>query len=179
MKGNVCKLLREGLIQDRLVFLTSIPWNRHYIRGLESMCAFPLFNCCFSKWRLLSINMSMLIFAQLHSDKKQISVGFIGYPNVGKSSVINTLRSKKVCNVAPLAGETKVRLQTLFLSISGMWFQHKDFCIFHVIHVNSEKKKLMHFEIVIIQYKIIIILQYNNILAIVIYLFLDLFNVHI
>uniref|UniRef100_A0A672K995 Nucleolar GTP-binding protein 2 n=1 Tax=Sinocyclocheilus grahami TaxID=75366 RepID=A0A672K995_SINGR len=39
---------------------------------------------------------------------KQISVGFIGYPNVGKSSVINTLRSKKVCNVAPLAGETKV-----------------------------------------------------------------------
>lgn len=45
---------------------------------------------------------------QLHTDKKQISVGFIGYPNVGKSSVINTLRSKKVCNVAPLAGETKV-----------------------------------------------------------------------
>uniref|UniRef100_A0A8C2CR64 Nucleolar GTP-binding protein 2 n=1 Tax=Cyprinus carpio TaxID=7962 RepID=A0A8C2CR64_CYPCA len=47
-------------------------------------------------------------FGKLHSDKKQISVGFIGYPNVGKSSVINTLRSKKVCNVAPLAGETKV-----------------------------------------------------------------------
>lgn len=45
---------------------------------------------------------------QLHTDKKQISVGFIGYPNVGKSSIINTLRSKKVCNVAPLAGETKV-----------------------------------------------------------------------
>ena len=36
------------------------------------------------------------------------SVGFIGYPNVGKSSIINTLRSKKVCNVAPIAGETKV-----------------------------------------------------------------------
>lgn len=45
---------------------------------------------------------------QLHTDKKQISVGFIGYPNVGKSSIINTLRSKKVCNVAPIAGETKV-----------------------------------------------------------------------
>jgi len=38
-----------------------------------------------------------------------VSVGFIGYPNVGKSSIINTLRSKKVCSVAPLAGETKVR----------------------------------------------------------------------
>uniref|UniRef100_A0A8C5LP57 Nucleolar GTP-binding protein 2 n=1 Tax=Leptobrachium leishanense TaxID=445787 RepID=A0A8C5LP57_9ANUR len=47
-------------------------------------------------------------FGKLHSDKKQICVGFIGYPNVGKSSVINTLRSKKVCNVAPIAGETKV-----------------------------------------------------------------------
>lgn len=47
-------------------------------------------------------------FAKLHIDKKQISVGFIGYPNVGKSSVINTLRSKNVCKVAPIAGETKV-----------------------------------------------------------------------
>lgn len=47
-------------------------------------------------------------FGKLHEDKKQISVGFIGYPNVGKSSIINTLRAKKVCNVAPIAGETKV-----------------------------------------------------------------------
>lgn len=45
---------------------------------------------------------------KLHMDKKQISVGFIGYPNVGKSSVINALRSKKVCKTAPIAGETKV-----------------------------------------------------------------------
>ncbi|XP_050454111.1 uncharacterized protein LOC126852880 [Cataglyphis hispanica] len=47
-------------------------------------------------------------FSKLHVDKKQISVGFIGYPNTGKSSIINTLRSKKVCKVAPIAGETKV-----------------------------------------------------------------------
>ena len=47
-------------------------------------------------------------FAKLHNDKRQISVGFIGYPNVGKSSVINTLSKKKVCNVAPIPGETKV-----------------------------------------------------------------------
>jgi len=45
---------------------------------------------------------------KLHQNSKQISVGFIGYPNTGKSSVINALRSKKVCNVAPIAGETKV-----------------------------------------------------------------------
>ncbi|CAB4060210.1 NUG2 [Lepeophtheirus salmonis] len=47
-------------------------------------------------------------FSKLHGMSKQISIGFIGYPNVGKSSVINTLRAKKVCNVAPIAGETKV-----------------------------------------------------------------------
>eukprot|EP01116_Phalansterium_solitarium_P019542 TRINITY_DN54_c0_g1_i1.p1 TRINITY_DN54_c0_g1~~TRINITY_DN54_c0_g1_i1.p1 ORF type:complete len:696 (+),score=280.18 TRINITY_DN54_c0_g1_i1:83-2170(+) len=47
-------------------------------------------------------------FGKLHQDKKQISVGFIGYPNVGKSSIINTLRAKKVCKVAPIPGETKV-----------------------------------------------------------------------
>lgn len=47
-------------------------------------------------------------FSKLHLDKKQISVGFIGYPNVGKSSVINAIRSKKVCEVAPVPGKTKV-----------------------------------------------------------------------
>lgn len=44
----------------------------------------------------------------MHKDKKNISVGFIGYPNVGKSSVINTLKKKQVCKVAPIPGETKV-----------------------------------------------------------------------
>jgi nuclear GTP-binding protein len=47
-------------------------------------------------------------FSSLHADRKQISVGFIGYPNTGKSSIINTLRKKKVCTVAPIPGETKV-----------------------------------------------------------------------
>lgn len=47
-------------------------------------------------------------YASLHKDSQQISVGLVGYPNVGKSSVINTLSSKKVCKVAPVAGETKV-----------------------------------------------------------------------
>lgn len=54
--------------------------------------------------------LKLIIWLQLHVDKKQISVGFIGYPNVGKSSIINALKAKKVCNVAPIAGETKVRV---------------------------------------------------------------------
>jgi nuclear GTP-binding protein len=47
-------------------------------------------------------------FAILHANRKQISVGFIGYPNTGKSSIINTLRKKAVCKTAPIPGETKV-----------------------------------------------------------------------
>lgn len=47
-------------------------------------------------------------FDLLHKEKKSISVGFIGYPNVGKSSVINALKKKSVCKVAPIPGETKV-----------------------------------------------------------------------
>jgi len=58
-------------------------------------------------------------FGKLHEDKKQISVGVIGYPNVGKSSVINTLISKKSCKVAPIPGETKIwQYITLFKRIS-------------------------------------------------------------
>ncbi|TGZ55597.1 hypothetical protein CRM22_010360 [Opisthorchis felineus] len=57
--------------------------------------------------------------SSLHSKhRQQISVGIIGYPNVGKSSIINALRNKKVCKVAPLAGETKVwQYVTLMKSI--------------------------------------------------------------
>ena len=47
-------------------------------------------------------------FSILHKDRKQISVGLIGYPNVGKSSIINALRGKAVAKVAPIPGETQV-----------------------------------------------------------------------
>lgn len=47
-------------------------------------------------------------FDQFHRDKKELSVGFVGYPNVGKSSVINTLKEKACCKAAPIPGETRV-----------------------------------------------------------------------
>jgi len=59
----------------------------------------------FGKGSLLSLLRQL---ARLRSDRQFISVGMVGYPNVGKSSVINALRSKKVCNAAPVPGETKV-----------------------------------------------------------------------
>jgi nuclear GTP-binding protein len=69
----------------------------------------------FGKGALISL---LRQFGKL-SDKKQISVGVIGYPNVGKSSVINTLISKKSCKVAPVPGETKIwQYITLFRNVS-------------------------------------------------------------
>ncbi|KAJ2959818.1 hypothetical protein NQZ79_g4784 [Umbelopsis isabellina] len=43
--------------------------------------------------------------------KTSITVGVIGYPNVGKSSVINSLKRSKVCGVGSTPGFTKVAQQ--------------------------------------------------------------------
>ena len=59
----------------------------------------------FGKGALISL---LRQFGKLHADKRQISVGVIGYPNTGKSSVINALVGSKCCKTAPIPGETKV-----------------------------------------------------------------------
>jgi nuclear GTP-binding protein len=59
----------------------------------------------FGKGSLINLFRQFDIF---HRDKKNISIGFVGYPNVGKSSVINSLLEKRVCKAAPVPGETKV-----------------------------------------------------------------------
>jgi len=79
------------------------------------------------------------------------SVGFIGYPNVGKSSVINTLRSKKVCSVAPIAGETKVSNDHMSLRLAMITCPLKlvdkivvNYCLqsrVHSITINSKDKE--------------------------------------
>ena len=57
------------------------------------------------------------------SNKESFYVGFIGYPNVGKSSVINVLMQKKKVGVALMPGKTK-HYQTLFLP-----GEDKDICL--------------------------------------------------
>lgn len=59
----------------------------------------------FGKQSLMRLIRQFDIF---HKDKKTISVGFIGYPNVGKSSVINTMKETQCCKAAPVPGETKI-----------------------------------------------------------------------
>ncbi|XP_076038583.1 nucleostemin 3 isoform X2 [Oratosquilla oratoria] len=47
--------------------------------------------------------------------ERYITIGLVGYPNVGKSSTINTLLQKKKVSVSATPGKTK-HFQTLFLS---------------------------------------------------------------
>ncbi|KAL5571477.1 hypothetical protein UlMin_021074 [Ulmus minor] len=80
-------------------------WLRVLSKEYPTLAFHASINKSFGKGSLLSV---LRQFARLKADKQAISVGFVGYPNVGKSSVINTLRTKNVCKVAPIPGETKV-----------------------------------------------------------------------
>ncbi|CCD27467.1 putative GTPase NOG2 NDAI_0K02760 [Naumovozyma dairenensis CBS 421] len=80
-------------------------WVKHLSKERPTLAFHASITNSFGKGSLIQL---LRQFSQLHSDRKQISVGFIGYPNTGKSSIINTLRKKKVCQVAPIPGETKV-----------------------------------------------------------------------
>ncbi len=51
----------------------------------------------------------------LLSDKEKVTVGFVGYPNVGKSSTLNALLGTKKVTVSSTPGKTK-HFQTMHLS---------------------------------------------------------------
>ena len=88
-----------------LIDYNQASWVRHLSREYPTLAFHASINNSFGKGSLIQL---LRQFSSLHSDRKQVSVGFIGYPNSGKSSIINTLRKKKVCTVAPIPGETKV-----------------------------------------------------------------------
>ncbi|KAJ0102959.1 hypothetical protein Patl1_04610 [Pistacia atlantica] len=128
-------------------------WLRVLSKEYPSLAFHASINKSFGKGSLLSV---LRQFARLKSDKQAISVGFVGYPNVGKSSVINTLRTKNVtvlfsskasdvlvfvvveialysvCKVAPIPGETKVwqyitlTKRIFLIDCPGVVYQSKD-----------------------------------------------------
>ncbi|KAI0380353.1 nucleolar GTP-binding protein [Hypomontagnella monticulosa] len=112
---SVEKYLREEAPHKHLIFVlnktdlvpTSVAaaWVRNLSTEYPTLAFHSSITNPFGKGSLIQL---LRQFSQLHSDRKQISVGLIGYPNVGKSSIINTLRKKKVAKVAPIPGETKV-----------------------------------------------------------------------
>eukprot|EP01018_Ginkgo_biloba_P018537 Gb_01485 [translate_table: standard] len=109
------KHLRESCKHKHLILLLNkcdlVPawatkgWLRILSREYPTLAFHASITNSFGKGSLLSL---LRQFARMKNDKQAISVGFIGYPNVGKSSIINTLRTKNVCKVAPIPGETKV-----------------------------------------------------------------------
>ncbi|CAA0808494.1 Nuclear/nucleolar GTPase 2 [Striga hermonthica] len=104
-------------------------WLRILSKEYPALAFHASTNKSFGKDSLLSV---LRQFSHLKSDKQAISVGFVGYPNVGKSSVINTLRTTSVRKVAPIIGETKVwqyiaLTERIFLiDCPGVVYQNKD-----------------------------------------------------
>ena len=127
--GTRCRMIEEHISKNashkHLVFILNkidlVPnWVvKRWIGELAAVRPTIAFHAsathAFGKGALISL---LRQFGKLYSDKKQISVGVVGYPNVGKSSVINTIISKKSCKVAPIPGETKIwQYVTLFKNI--------------------------------------------------------------
>ncbi|KAK1929812.1 Guanine nucleotide-binding protein-like NSN1 [Phytophthora citrophthora] len=71
-------------------------------------------------------------YCRSHGVKTAITVGVIGYPNVGKSSVINSLKRSKAASVSSTAGHTKVMQEVhidskiKLLDCPGIVFDHSD-----------------------------------------------------
>ncbi|CAI5728187.1 unnamed protein product [Hyaloperonospora brassicae] len=71
-------------------------------------------------------------YCRSHGVKTAITVGVIGYPNVGKSSVINSLKRSKAASVSSTAGHTKVMQEVhidskiKLLDCPGIVFDHTD-----------------------------------------------------
>ena len=80
-------------------------WVKILSKDYPTLAFHATINNSFGKGALITL---LRQFSKLHSDKRQISVGIIGYPNTGKSSIINTLMGTKCCKAAPVPGETKV-----------------------------------------------------------------------
>ncbi|KAI1198195.1 nucleolar GTP-binding protein 2 [Nemania serpens] len=118
-EGTRCRAVEQYLKKEaphkHLVFVlnkidlipTSVAaaWVRHLSKEVPTLAFHASVTNPFGKGQLISL---LRQYSALHRERKQISVGIIGYPNCGKSSLINTLKSKKVATVAPIPGETRV-----------------------------------------------------------------------
>ncbi|EDQ91202.1 uncharacterized protein MONBRDRAFT_19938, partial [Monosiga brevicollis MX1] len=112
---HVEKYLKEEKTHKHLIFVLNkcdlVPtwvttrWVQVLSAEYPTLAFHANINNSFGKGALIQL---LRQFGKLHSEKQQISIGLIGYPNVGKSSIINTLKGEKACKTAPIPGETKV-----------------------------------------------------------------------
>jgi len=52
-------------------------------------------------------------YCRIEDSKKHITVGIVGFPNVGKSSIINSLKRSKVASVSNVPGHTRVKQEVV------------------------------------------------------------------
>jgi len=62
---------------------------------------------CLSRGQLLRLLRQRRSEIELDDQNDRLVIGTVGYPNVGKSSVINVLLASKKVGVASLPGKTK------------------------------------------------------------------------
>lgn len=102
-----CKLKHLVYVLNKVDLIpTSVTsgWVKH-LSALHPTVAFRAdINNAFGRETLMNLFRQ---FDNFHKDRKTISIGFIGYPNVGKSSIINSISKRTACKAAPIPGETK------------------------------------------------------------------------
>ncbi|XP_050428713.1 large subunit GTPase 1 homolog isoform X2 [Adelges cooleyi] len=114
--------VEENEIEDEEEEVTEEDWNSSDFETDEEeevigdVVECPKFKNSFD---LLSKEELITFFKTIHGNRKRlcdsfVTVGLVGYPNVGKSSTINTLLANKKVSVSSTPGKTK-HFQTLFV----------------------------------------------------------------
>lgn len=80
-------------------------WLRLFSKELPTIAFHSSVTKPFGKGALLSV---LRQISNLRKNKTALKACIVGYPNVGKSSVINALKTKEVCKIAQQPGATKV-----------------------------------------------------------------------
>ncbi|ANQ10488.1 Autoantigen ngp-1 [Plasmodium coatneyi] len=118
--GTRCRRLEENLKKDRpnkhIILIinkvdlvpTSVAqkWIKILSKEYPTIAYHASINKPFGKSDLFNVIRQYTQFFQ-NQRKKHIHIGLIGYPNVGKSAIINSLKKKVVCISACLPGQTK------------------------------------------------------------------------
>ena len=81
--------------------------KKRLIKGMEEYVIYPYVLVSCKNRKGSSDLMKRIKIEAKKIDKEKIYVGLIGYPNMGKSSVINLLRGSAVARVSPESGFTK------------------------------------------------------------------------
>ena len=98
--------------------------------------------------------------SKIEGTNRAVTVGLIGYPNVGKSSVINSLKRAKTCEVSSTPGSTKnlkeIKLdkEVKLLDCPGVIFE-KDLTRNQLILQNTYRVHFYLFRLILIYSKLL------------------------